>query len=141
MVHANLLNTVIESLLFILIFALLPILLHRVLAWIYKTLPERYRLYVDDLTLNKFRPWMTQHLTDEQWRQHRRSFFKEYSPGVGKYKNFRGGMVGWLKCEGLPPITPEMAAEMQERKIQYERKLLADKQQAAIEAIETPVVH
>jgi hypothetical protein len=104
-----------------------------VLSWIYKALPERYRLYLDDLrsidiTVNKYgeridRPWIVQHLTDEQWRQHRRSF-KEYTRQVGKYENFRGGTIGWLKCEGLPPITPEMEAYLEEWRGEYEKKLL-----------------
>jgi hypothetical protein len=100
---------------------------------IYKALPEHYRLYLDDLcsidlTVNKYgkridRPWIAQHLTDEQWRKHRRSF-SHYSRGVGKYTNFHGGTIGWLKCEGLPPITPEMQAELEEEEKRYENDLL-----------------
>lgn len=148
----------------LLISSLLFITLSPILSRMYKALPERYRTYLDitffsgkDITVysnGRDRPWIAQHLTDEQWRQHRYSF-KEYSYGVGKYKNFIGGTVGWLKCEGLPPITPEMEAELEEWNRQYERQLLDEgmtdelaqwrenkrSRQAAIEAIETQLAH
>jgi hypothetical protein len=102
-----------------------------VVSYVYKALPERFRLYLDDLTHvdltvysnGRDRPWVAQHLTDEQWRKHRRSF-SHYSRGVGKYTNFHGGTIGWLKCEGLPPITPAMQAELEEFDRQYEKRLL-----------------
>jgi hypothetical protein len=66
------------------------------------------------------RPWIAQHLTEEQWRKHRRSF-SHYSRRVGKYTNFHGGTIGWLKCEGLPPITAEMAAELKAQEEAYQK--------------------
>ena len=141
---------------------ILPGVLELVLFWICKALPlpEHYRTYADitffskDFTVypnSNDRPWIAQHLTDEQWRRHRYSF-KLYSHGAGKYKNFRGGMIGWLKCEGLPPITPEMQAELEEHDRAYETQLIDAgmtneleqwrarnrERQAAIEAIEVP---
>jgi hypothetical protein len=72
-----------------------------------------------------WRPFVGKHLTEEQWKKHRLSFF-EYSTRTGKYKEFRGGTLGWLKREGLPPITAEMAAEMDKRNEKYENELLAN---------------
>jgi hypothetical protein len=105
-----------------------------VMSYVYKALPEHIRQYLDDLnydfhdfTVNsegkKDRPWIAQHLTDKQWRNHHRSF-NHYSRRIGKYANFHGGTIGWLKCEGLPPITAEMKAELEERDRQYEKRLL-----------------
>jgi hypothetical protein len=78
-----------------------------------------------DMMPKNYRPFVSKHLTEEQWKKHRSSFV-EYSTGTGKYKNFRGGTLGWLKREGLPPITAEMAAEMEKRNEKYENELVAN---------------
>jgi hypothetical protein len=69
------------------------------------------------------RPWIAQHLTEEQWRKHRRSL-RQFCRHVGKYKNFHAGHLGWLKREGLPPITPEMQAHLEEKNRQQEQSFI-----------------
>jgi hypothetical protein len=107
----------------------------KTLTRVYKVLPEHLRLcwdFIDEIVNGpiytkegeKTRPWIAQHLTEAQWRQHRRSF-KHCTRHIGEYANFHGGTIGWLKREGLPPVTPEMQEHLNKRAKQYEEKLLA----------------
>jgi hypothetical protein len=61
-----------------------------------------------------------QHLTEEQRRKHS-SAYTQFIYEIGRYKNYNGGLSGWLEDEGLPP-SPYLEISRSDRKPRAKNK-------------------